>query len=668
MSEHAVDPKQVEQTRRQIRGLVTEIARLANSDVPPEEFYPAFLTRVVGALGAPGGAVWVLEDNRLRLQYQINLQQTGLQQSQESLQQHGKLLMQVLANGRGHVVPPRSGAGNAGSAGSANPTDLLLVLGPLTVDQERVGIVEVFQRPGAQQAAQQGYLRFLGQVCALASDYLKSRKLRGMVDRQHLWSQLEAFSRQVHTSLKPRSVAYTIANDGRQLIGCDRVSVAVRQGRRTRVEAISGQDVVDRRANLVRAMARLADAVLHAGDPLLFFGETEDLPPRIEEALQEYIDESGTKAIYVVPFRAPAQQPDEKTPPLGALVVEQIDESQPAPGLTERSEIVARHGETALANAIAHDRVFLLPFSRWVGERLGRLRGNTLAKFLVVLVALVAVLGSLVVIPGSFRLEGKGKLLPKVRREVFAGEEGIVREIRVAHGDRVNRDQVLVELENIDLAVRLQQAKAELMQTRDQLRIKSAQRGDRTLSQAEQIKLSGELLTLERNAASLEREIALLENRTKRLTVRSPIDGIVMTWDLERRLANRPVQRGNLLMSVADDRGPWVLEVQVPEGRIGHILEANGKLEQDERLAVEYILATDPEQRYAGWLEEIAARTQVVEEEGNVVVVTVEPDPNDLPPLRPGAEVRARILCGRRPLGYVWFHELIEFVQARILF
>jgi hypothetical protein len=44
------------------------------------------------------------------------------------------------------------------------------------------------------------------------------------------------------------------------------------------------------------------------------------------------------------------------------------------------------------------------------------------------------------------------------------------------------------------------------------------------------------------------------------------------------------------------------------------------------------------------------------------------PDANDPPPLRDGAEVRVKIHCGERPLGYVILREIIEFVHARIMF
>jgi hypothetical protein len=36
--------------------------------------------------------------------------------------------------------------------------------------------------------------------------------------------------------------------------------------------------------------------------------------------------------------------------------------------------------------------------------------------------------------------------------------------------------------------------------------------------------------------------------------------------------------------------------------------------------------------------------------------------------LKVGADVKAKIHCGRAAIGYVWFHEVWEFIQSRILF
>jgi hypothetical protein len=36
--------------------------------------------------------------------------------------------------------------------------------------------------------------------------------------------------------------------------------------------------------------------------------------------------------------------------------------------------------------------------------------------------------------------------------------------------------------------------------------------------------------------------------------------------------------------------------------------------------------------------------------------------------LKVGADVKAKIHCGRAPVGYVLFHDLWEFLQSRVLF
>ena len=62
-TEQSLDPQLIEQTKQQIRSLVSEIAQLSKEDISPEEFYGQFLTRVVSALAAIGGAVWTTDSS-----------------------------------------------------------------------------------------------------------------------------------------------------------------------------------------------------------------------------------------------------------------------------------------------------------------------------------------------------------------------------------------------------------------------------------------------------------------------------------------------------------------------------------------------------------------------------------------------------------------------------
>ena len=123
------------QTKLQIRSLVQEIAGLAKQDLSVRDFYAAFLERLVQALAAVGGAVWAVgEGGSLELQYQINLRETRLTENQQHLQRHGMLLQKSLASAEGSLITPHSGEGDDNQPG--NPTDYLLVLGPIKVDQE----------------------------------------------------------------------------------------------------------------------------------------------------------------------------------------------------------------------------------------------------------------------------------------------------------------------------------------------------------------------------------------------------------------------------------------------------------------------------------------------------------------------------------------------------
>src|SRR5688500_2638893 len=61
------DPGVVAEMKQEIRVLVQEVAQLAQSELSPDEFYAAFLPRVVSAMGAIGGVVWSIgESGRLR--------------------------------------------------------------------------------------------------------------------------------------------------------------------------------------------------------------------------------------------------------------------------------------------------------------------------------------------------------------------------------------------------------------------------------------------------------------------------------------------------------------------------------------------------------------------------------------------------------------------------
>ena len=87
-------------------------------------------------------------------------------------------------------------------------------------------------------------------------------------------------------------------------------------------------------------------------------------------------------------------------------------------------------------------------------------------------------------------------------------------------------------------------------------------------------------------------------------------------------------------------------------------------------LKVDYILATAPGTRHYGLVKEIHEQAEVRGEAGNTVLVrvTIDPERHEKEELGAGATVTARIACGKRSLGFVWFHDVLAFIQSQILF
>jgi hypothetical protein len=679
----AVDADQVERAKREIQGLVQEIAELSKTQISPPEFYDAMLNKVVSALAAPGGAVWTVNDNGgMQLAYQINLGLTGLIDNPVGQAQHSRLLYQVLQGAEGALVAPHSGTGDATDGddqAAANPTDYLLVLAPVHNDQGPQGIVEIFQRTGARVTTQRGYLRFLLQVCEFAGDFLKGRRLRHLSEKQLLWEQLESFTRTAHEKLDARQTAYTIVNEGRRLIGCDRVSVAIRRGGRCPIEAISGQDTFDKRSNVTVLLGKLAAAVVKTGEDVWYSGDTSDLAPQVEAALDAYVDESHTKAMAILPLTKPYDKEamitreEEREPAevIGALVVEQMVDSRTPEGFSQRIDVVRTHSATALTNALEYEGLFLMPVWRFLGRGTKYFRGRALPKTLAIIGAIAALISFLCLYPAEFKLEGDGRLRPKTRQNVYAEVNGFVQEVLVKHDQLVNKDDVLVRQTSPDLEKEIEQLNGQLLTTEQQLRATHRQRFNEELSDVEQLQVAATAGELAAKVSSFKKQMELLELKRTKLEVRSPIDGRIVTWDPEQRLGgDRPVSIGEILLEVADPTGEWELEVLMPEYRMGHIAQA--WTESNGNLEVTFFLATSPEDKLTGKVVEVHRSAEVRGEEGNTVLVRVSFDQQALRRTisnpKMGAGTTAKVHCGHRPIGYVWFHDLIDFVRAKILF
>jgi hypothetical protein len=693
-----VDLQTLEQTRRHINRLIEEVARMAEADLGPGEFYAEMLKRVLTAMAAPAGAVWVrTAQGNLQLQFHINLREVGIDRTDAGRQAHDELLRQAVTNPQPIHLLPHSGFGAVeGEKGAAgNPTDFMLLLVPIHFNNQVHGLIEVWQSPDRPLNAVPGFLQFMVTMADLSARFIRNQTMGQLAGQQQLWIQLEAFARQVHASLNPTEVAYQVANEGRRLIDCDRVSVGVRMGRKIRVEAVSGNDIVERRSNLVQLMRKLFDAVLKWGEKLVYNGTKDDsLPPAVLHALDHYLAESNSKFLVVMPLKDEEREKESKKPPRSALLMECFETTGDTTQLQGRLDVVGKHAATALYNAVEHKRIpmrFLwMPLAK-IQEGLG---GKARAIMLLIFLLIAGLTAAMIFIPYPLKMEAIGQLLPEARRYVYSPVEGEVKKFLVNPGDKVDENQPLVlmfdqqlQLTLIRLLNERNGAKRQAEAIEAQIGQAPADRRAALVAEREQQQAIFEVKAKEIDAIVRRANAIEFDGQLGYFYVMSPKlppggeKWTVLTGDFIEKLTSMTVKPSDPLLRLGVKEGEWEIEAKIPQKHIGQILHAFDKLGVQE-LDVDLLVRSDPTRTFKGRLHrsrianEANPQHNENQEAEPVVLAYVRIDDDDIPAASrvpgklhvTGIEVVCKARCGNHALGYSLFYGVWEFIYEKIVF
>ena len=272
-----------------------------------KSIYAAFLQRMVQALAAVGGAIWILGEGRKpQLAYQINLSaEAAGQKNRKRRRKHFRCSTTSLPASRRSSCRRFVSAGDERLGG--NPTRQLLVIHPL-------GARQPGRRPDRDLPAGRHAARTRSAAICSSSSRCASCRPSGSRTASSATSAtgIRCGPRPinsrgpVHESLDVRETCYTIVNEGRRLLGCDRVTRRHSEGRQVRDR--SGQRSGHARQPLAtwsRCWASWRRASSSRASRSGTAGSTEDLPPQIEKAIEEYVDQSYTKSLAVIPLRKP---------------------------------------------------------------------------------------------------------------------------------------------------------------------------------------------------------------------------------------------------------------------------------------------------------------------------------------------------------------------------
>lgn len=662
----------------EVERFLAKLQQRARSTLATEEFYRELLAGCVTLLAAPGGAVWRREQTRWNLLTQIHLNERHVADPR-----HQDLLRRAASDSG----PSLFHAGNLSLFADQGASESAVMVGPVESalctareDAPPLILVEFAQRAGCSPEVQRGWLEFLSAVCRVAAEHHLYAELRRLREAHQEYGRVLSLLERIHRSNDLKRVGAEVVNEGCHFICADRLSLVVNQNGKWNLLGVSGVDTLQPYADTVKTLETLAAVTAVWGDIVEYADvqpadQVDLLPSSVAQALRDHVDAAHSRRLVAVPLRGrdteSSEAGDRMSKCQAVLVAEAF--SVDREGFSRQHLLELAHFcESAVGNALELDSFPLRTALRWSHRWRAIHRSWGLNRVGLVFMAAIVAIVALVAIRVDYEVEAPATLIPVVERDVFATTSGTLRDIRVSHGDHVAKRDVLAVLSDPKLEFEIERVAGQIATTKKRLEAIAVQRTNRRNEEdltADRLPLSAESEQLQLQLSSLKQQEAILRKRKQSLTLCSPLGGTVLTMDVQNLLQDRPVERGQVLFTVADVRSGWKLDARVAQDRIGHLLSA---ISASKTVRVRFRLKGESDQVYTGHVSSVG-QTALLDQDaisGEIPEIPVEIaiDERDLAPARPGMAAQVRIDCGRRSLGYVWLHDAWENIYSWLAF
>jgi GAF domain-containing protein/biotin carboxyl carrier protein len=481
-----------------------------------------------------------------------------------------------------------------------------VVCAPLVKGDRCLGAVQVLNCRAPNSLFQQADLEFLETIAADAAQAVDNARLFARAQRAEDLATLLRLARELTATLNTQELLEHLVQSAAALTGCDRTAVALlpASGASLRLSATTGAPD-----------SRLGDRVKAVG------GRPEELyvpdlaavdPPPVPPS-------EGCRCLLALPLR-------DADGAVGVLYMESARAASFSQRQRELALILAQQATVAIRSALLYHQVPLLNVGgRW--RELWRSPHAPGAKSRGLGAVSLMVL-TLVLLPWNYRVGGKFQFRPAVRTEVTAQTAGAVRRVLVKEGQAVQRGEVLAVLEDREGEREWTEAVA---------------RRDLARQAVQAAQASGDLTEYRQQLAALRREeatLALLDQQRSGTSLRSPLNGVVLTPRVEERVGEL-LSRGSAFCLVGA-LDPLEAEVMVAEDRVPEVQPGQ---------EVFLKLSALPGQRFRTEVTRIGAVAEPEADGTRFRVVCAITNPEQR--FRPGQEGWAKISLGRRPLGYV---------------
>ncbi len=611
-------PASVEELRREVERLrlLHSISLEFNATLDFDELLPRVFERVLAALGAEGGSLWIAEGDMLRCRLAVGGAGQRLVGAQMpvgtgfvgSVAQNQRTTMVMEA-----VRDPRF---QQETDTSYQTTSSNVMATPMVAAGITVGAIQVVNKHAGTGVFDEHDRELLEGLAAIAAPALRNAQLHVAETRAHDLALILEISREITATLDLDRVLQSVVNLASRALTFDRGAVGLYDKGKCEIRAVTGQEKIDPEDPALRDLVARAEWAAGRGEAL-YLSDTQAAGSDAERMFLTIfgpdLESSDVRSALYLPLR------DEEGV-LGVLMFESSTADFVSPSQRELAAILANQTAVALRNAQLYHQVPMVDALGALAAKKQALLALPRRRVLTWAAVAVVALALLTLVRWPLRVVGQEPLFrPTGVAPVRTLVDGVVERVLVQEGSRVARGDPLASLRATALASDREATAADAA-TADRLASLAASRGDAAEERLHRIRAEG-----------LRRELALLDEEVKLTTLRAPSAGVVLTPRLAE-LAGTSLAEGDLFLLLGRT-DTLELEFGVDQREITRVQPG-----QEVRLRVDAL----PQRTFSGKVTSIAPLPRTTQDHVEYPVRATIANPEGL--LRPEMAAHARVL------------------------
>ena len=613
-----------------------DIEKVLNSTLELDQLLPLIGSKFKELLECQALNVWLLEgDDSVTLMQQSGVDPTA---HEGQTQKPGEgLAGDVSDNGEPVLIESaedeRLVTRNAGVEEGAIFSILLV---PLIDRGSLVGVVEAVNKLEGT-AFDEDDLFALTTFSETASSALHNASLLMAERKVEILEALVKTSGEITSTLDLDRVLQAVVNGPAAVIPYERAAIALDDRGGTRLKAVSGTTQLNADDPQYRGLREILQWSAVLSEPLLVAQHGEEVEADREETkakFQQYFAETGMRACHLLPLV------DEEGR-VGVLLFESSDPDFLAEAHLEMIKVLASQATVALRNASLYKEVPFISVLQPLVERKKRFLALEKHKRAALVIGVTAVVVFLLAFPLPLRVDGNAVVAPARIAHVGSEFEGVIKAVDVREGDAVKKGAAIAELEDWDYRSALAAAQA-----KHQTAVAAM---DRALANSD----GSEAGIQKAQADYWASEVMRAQDRLAKTIIRSPIDGVIATPQVET-LVGHKLKEGDSFVDIVDNSEELV-DVAIGETDVALL-----KPGQKANLKLDGF----PERTFHGQVAVVSPQGVLQNAETTFFARVAVANPDSA--LRSGMQGRGKISTGWRPAGVVMFRRVGIWIWTKL--